>query len=231
MNNILIVDDDKDIVDMLSTYFEKEGYAVQCAYDGQEGLDFLKRESFSLVLLDVMMPNMDGYTMLSKMREFTQVPVILLTAKGQQMDKVLGFMKGCDDYVIKPFDFTELSFRIKAILKRAEYGQMNHKDNILYVKDLEINIEEHTVIRDEYQISLTNKEFEILALLAANKGKVFSTRNIYELIWKEDFLENDNSVLAHIKNLREKIGDKVKGSKYIKTIWGVGYKIEKDQKS
>lgn len=226
---LLIVDDDKDIAEMLKTYFKKDGYETCCAYDGREGLELLKKDSYSLVLLDVMMPNMDGYTMLGKMREVSQTPVILLTAKGEQMDKIIGFMKGCDDYVVKPFDFTELSFRVKAILKRTQYEVKEEDKELLKVKDLEINLEEHTVKRNDEEIKLTPKEFEILILLAANKGRVFSTRNIYELIWKDDFLENDNSVLAHMKNLREKLGDKVKSGKYIKTIWGVGYKIEKEE--
>ncbi|WP_027624600.1 response regulator transcription factor [Clostridium lundense] len=225
---ILIVDDDSDIREMMLSYFSKEGYEVNCAEDGYEALQLISSENFSIVLLDIMMPNLDGYETISKMREFTDIPVIFLTAKGEQMDKVSGFIKGCDDYVVKPFDFTELSFRIRAILKRTCKNFNEREKHILKVKDLEINIKEYSVKKNENYIKLTPKEFEILYLLASNKGRVYSTRIIYELIWKDAFLENDNSVLVHMRNLREKIGDKVKESKYIKTIWGVGYKIEKD---
>lgn len=225
---ILVVDDDTDIREMLCNYFSKEGYETSSAEDGYKALQILKSENFSLVLLDIMMPKLDGYETISKMREFTDIPVIFLTARGEQMDKVSGFIKGCDDYVVKPFDFTELSFRIRAILKRACKNMNQDENYIIKVKDLEISTKEYSVKKDEEYIKLTPKEFEILYLLASNKGRVYSTRTIYELIWKDAFLENDNSVLVHIRNLREKIGDKFKESKYIKTIWGVGYKIEKD---
>lgn len=225
---ILVVDDDTDIREMLCNYFSKEGYETSSAEDGYKALQILKSESLSLVLLDIMMPKLDGYETISKMREFTDIPVIFLTARGEQMDKVSGFIKGCDDYVVKPFDFTELSFRIRAILKRTCKNMNQDENYIIKVKDLEISTKEYSVKKDEEYIKLTPKEFEILYLLASNKGRVYSTRTIYELIWKDAFLENDNSVLVHIRNLREKIGDKFKESKYIKTIWGVGYKIEKD---
>lgn len=224
---ILIVDDDDDIREIMYSYFSKEGYNVKTAEDGIKALEMLRTQMFSLVLLDVMMPNMDGYETLNKMRTFTNIPVIFLTAKGEQMDKILGFTKGCDDYVVKPFDFTELSFRIAAILKRTVKETFDKKNYILNVRDLEINPKEFTVKKRGEDIKLTVKEFEILHLLASNKGRVYSTKAIYELIWKDNFLENDKTVLVHMRNLREKIGDKFKDSKYIKTIWGVGYKIEK----
>ncbi|WP_160679207.1 response regulator transcription factor [Clostridium sp. C8-1-8] len=227
MEKLLIVDDDNDILDMVKTYFKDE-YEISSAKDGEEGLELLREERYSIVLLDIMMPKIDGYSMLTKMREFTETPVIFLTAKGEQLDKVKGFIKGCDDYVTKPFDFTELSFRIKAIIKRTSSIGIVQDKKLLNIKDLEMNLEEYTVKRSEEEIKLTPKEFEILKLLAANKGRIYSTKNIYELIWKDSFLENDNSVLTHIRNLREKLGDQVKSSKYIKTVWGVGYKVEKD---
>lgn len=227
-NKILIVDDDQDIREMLGNYFSREGYEVDYACDGEEGLEITKKKSFSLILLDIMMPKMDGYVMLAKLREFCDTPVILLTGKGEQTDKIKGFTKGCDDYVVKPFDFAELSLRIIAILKR--YATINSTDasNILKIKDLEINLIEHTVYKCQEEILLTPKEFEILSTLASNKGRVYSTKVLYELIWKDTFLENDNSVIVHMRNLREKLGDKVKEGKYIKTIWGMGYKVEKD---
>lgn len=226
-NQILIVDDDLDIREMLGNYFSREGYKIEYAADGEEGLRSVKESKFSLILLDIMMPKMDGYMMLAKLREFCDTPVILLTAKDQQMDKIKGFTKGCDDYVVKPFDFTELSLRVSVILKRSK-NINEDKNEILKVKDIEINTLEYTVKRCDEEIILTPKEFEILCVLASNKGRVYSTKMLYELLWKDTFLENDNSVITHMRNLRDKLGDKVKDSKYIKTIWGMGYKIEKD---
>jgi Response regulators consisting of a CheY-like receiver domain and a winged-helix DNA-binding domain len=223
--NILIIDDDKDIREMLINYFSKEGYVMQAAYNGEDGLRVVKSKPISLILLDVMMPKMDGYTMLIKLREFSSIPVILLTAKDQQIDKIKGFIDGCDDYIVKPFDFTELSLRIMAILRRSNISHAV-KNHILKVKDIEINTLEHTVKKDNLEIILTPKEYEILYTLASNKGRVYSTRVLYEMLWKDTFMENDNTVTMHIKNLRNKLGDSVKNGKYIKTIWGVGYKIE-----
>ena len=226
-NNILIVDDDLDIREMLGNYFSREGYEIAYACDGEEGLRITKKKPFSLILLDIMMPKMDGYAMLAKLREFCDTPVILLTAKGEQMDKIKGFTKGCDDYVVKPFDFTELSLRVLSILKRIP--DINGLEaSSLKIKDLEINVLEHTVQKSGEEILLTPKEFEILGILASNKGRVYSTKMLYELLWKDTFLENDNSVIVHMGNLRDKLGDKFKEGKYIKTIWGMGYKVEKD---
>lgn len=225
--NILIIDDDKDIREMLVNYFSKEGYIMQAACNGEDGLQIVKSKPISLILLDVMMPKMDGYTMLIKLREFSSIPVILLTAKDQQIDKIKGFIDGCDDYIVKPFDFTELSLRIMAILRRSTISH-TVKNHILKVKNIEINTLEHTVKKDNVEVILTPKEYEILYTLASNKGRVYSTKMLYEMLWKDTFMENDNTVTMHVKNLRNKLGDSVKKGKYIKTIWGVGYKIEND---
>lgn len=226
--SMLVVDDDADIREMISTYFMREGYKVYFASDGKEGLELSKQNNYDIILLDIMMPRMDGYTMLSNLRLFCDTPVILLTAKGEQLSKVKGFTKGCDDYIVKPFDFAELSLRIQAILKRINTIVIKEEQNILIVKDLKIDLEGHSVKKDGKELELTSKEYEILRILASNRGRVYSTKMLYELIWKEPFLENDNSVITHIRNLRDKIGDKVKDSRYIKTIWGAGYKIEKE---
>jgi len=225
--NILIVDDDKDIREMLVNYFSKEGYSIEHACNGEEGLKSIKSKSFSLILLDVMMPKMDGYTMLLKLRESLDIPVILLTGKDQQMDKIKGFINGCDDYIVKPFDFTELSLRVMAILKRTKINK-NLCPDIITLKNIEIDTLEYTVKKDNVEIILTPKEYEILYKLAANKGRIYSTKMLYELLWKDTFMENDNTVTMHVKNLREKLGDSVKDGKYIKTIWGMGYKVEKE---
>lgn len=226
--NMLIVDDDADIREMIGTYFTREGYKVWFASNGEEGLEITKQNNYTVILLDVMMPKMDGYTMLANLRLFSDTPVILLTAKGEQMSKVKGFTKGCDDYIVKPFDFAELSLRIQAILKRVKSVVIKEEPNILIIKDLKIDLEGHSVKKNGKELELTSKEYEILRILSSNRGRVYSTKMLYELIWKEPFLENDNSVITHMRNLRDKIGDKVKESRYIKTIWGVGYKIEKE---
>ena len=227
MDKILIIDDDEDIRNLLKDYLEKEGYNIHVSKDGKEVIEVFKSFQPEIVLMDILMPNLDGYNTLSKLRKISNVPVIMITAKGQQYDKVLGFIKGCDDYLVKPFDLTELSFRIRAILRRTSNSKKG-KDNKIHVNDLEIIAEEFTVIKGGQRLKLTKKEFKILNLLASNKGRVFSPKSIYESVWNEVYMDNDNSVLTHIRNLREKIGDTAKNSKYIKTIWGVGYSIEKD---
>lgn len=227
MDKILIIDDDEDIRTLLKDYLEKEGYNIHVSKDGKEGIEVFKSFHPEIVLMDILMPNLDGYNTLSKLRKISNVPVIMITAKGQQYDKVLGFIKGCDDYLVKPFDLTELSFRIRAILRRTSNSK-KVKNNKIHVNDLEIIAEEFTVIKGGQRLKLTKKEFKILNLLASNKGRVFSPKSIYESVWNDVYMDNDNSVLTHIRNLREKIGDTAKNSKYIKTIWGVGYSIEKD---
>lgn len=226
--NMLVVDDDADIREMIGTYFTREGYTVWLACDGEDGLELAKHNNYAIILLDVMMPQMDGYTMLVNLRLFSDTPVIFLTAKDEQLSKVKGFTKGCDDYIVKPFDFAELSLRIQAILKRVNNVVIEAESNILIVKDLRINLDGHSVRKNGRELDLTSKEYEILRILSTNRGRVYSTKMLYELIWKDPFLENDNSVVTHMRNLRDKIGDKVKDGRYIKTIWGVGYKIEKE---
>lgn len=227
-NKILIVDDDADILELLGSYLSKENYQIDYAHNGKQGLEKLKDNEYHTVLLDVMMPEMDGYTLLEKLREFSEVPVILLTAKGEQMAKIKGFTRGCDDYVVKPFDLAELSCRIRAVQKRIVKENSASTEAVITVKDICIHTDEHAVYKDKVKIELTPKEYDILCLLAANKGRVYSTRMIYEMIWNDTYMENDNSVITHIRNLRDKIGDHAKNGMYIKTIWGVGYKVEKE---
>ncbi|SHH73973.1 DNA-binding response regulator, OmpR family, contains REC and winged-helix (wHTH) domain [Clostridium collagenovorans DSM 3089] len=226
-SNLLIIEDDKDIAEMVKEYLEKEGYKVFIANRGEEGIRLFNREKVNLIMLDVMMEGMDGYETLEKIRVISEVPVIMLTAKGHQMDKVIGFKRGCDDYITKPFDLVELSLRIAAILRRGKSKNSSDSSLIQY-KDLIINKDEYSVTKCGEDINLTKKEFDILVLLMSNQGRVYTSQLIYEQVWNEAYLENDNSVITHIRNLREKLGDKVKESFYIKTIWGVGYKVEKD---
>ena len=223
---LLIIEDDIDIALMIKEYLKKEDYEVFIGNDGEEGITIFKENDINLIMLDVMMPKMDGYEVLSKIREFSNVPVVMLTAKGHQMDKVIGFKKGCDDYIVKPFDLVELNLRIKAILRRSEVI-LAEDSSIIKYKDIIIKKHEYKVLKDESELKLTKKEFDILVLLMENQGRVYASEVIYNLVWNEKYLENDNSVITHIRNLREKLNDTVKDSKYIKTIWGVGYKVEK----
>lgn len=223
---LLIIEDDIDIALMIKEYLKNEDYEVFIGNDGEEGITIFKENDINLIMLDVMMPKMDGYEVLSKIREFSNVPVIMLTAKGHQMDKVIGFKKGCDDYIVKPFDLVELNLRIKAILRRSEVI-LAEDSSIIKYKDIIIKKYEYKVLKDESELKLTKKEFDILVLLMENQGRVYTSEVIYNLVWNEKYLENDNSVITHIRNLREKLNDTVKDSKYIKTIWGVGYKVEK----
>ncbi|KWX70013.1 response regulator transcription factor [Paenibacillus jilunlii] len=227
---ILIVDDDRTIVDFLSIFLEREGYSISSCYEGETALDHIRNEAFQLILLDIMMPVLNGFDLIGRIREISEVPVIFLTAKDQQEDKIRGFIAGCDDYVTKPFDLTELSLRISAILKRspAAAEQPAEAPGELQIKDVTLLPEEHAVSKNGVEINMTPKEYGILLLLARNKGRVFTSRDIYELVWEDTYLESDNTVLTHIRNLREKLGDTVKNSKYIRTVWGVGYKVDKE---
>lgn len=225
--SVLVVDDEKEIRDLIEIYLKNEGYEVIKAKDGLEALHILGRQKVNLIILDIMLPNMDGIKVCSKVRETLDIPILMLSAKGGTSDKVLGIMTGADDYVAKPFDTLEVVVRVKALLKRYLKNNSPVRDAEMAINELIINTETHTVTLDGKEIALTNKEFEILALLAKNRGVVLSCRRIYESVWNEEFYESDSTVMTHIKNLREKLGDNVKNSRYIKTIWGVGYKIEK----
>ncbi|ABS32677.1 response regulator transcription factor [Clostridium botulinum] len=225
---ILIVDDDKTIVEFLQIFLIKEGYDVRISYNGEEALDKIRSEQFNLILMDIMMPKLDGFEAIKRIRRLTNIPIIFLTTKDSQQDKIKGFISGCDDYITKPFDLVELSLRVSAILKRVSTSVAEENKDIIKVKDLELNLKEHTLYKEKNEIKLTPKEFDILFLLARNKGRIFPSSEIYERVWGQEFLENDNSLLTHIRNLREKLSDTVKNSKYIKTVWGVGYKIEKE---
>ncbi|KGO15674.1 response regulator transcription factor [Clostridium botulinum] len=225
---ILIVDDDKTIVEFLQIFLIKEGYEVRISYNGEEALDKIRSEQFNLILMDIMMPKLDGFEAIKRIKRLTNIPIIFLTAKDSQQDKIKGFISGCDDYITKPFDLVELSLRVSAILKRVSTSVVEENEDIIKVKDLELNLKEHTLYKEKNEIKLTPKEFDILFLLARNKGRIFPSSEIYERVWGQEFLENDNSLLTHIRNLREKLNDTVKNSKYIKTVWGVGYKIEKE---
>ncbi|MGF9965232.1 response regulator transcription factor [Bacillus rhizoplanae] len=227
---ILVVDDEKEIRDLITIYLKNEGYEVLQAGDGAEGLELVKKYQVHLVVLDIMMPKVDGIHMCMKVREIAEMPIIMLSAKTQDMDKILGLTTGADDYVTKPFNPLELIARIKSQLRRymKMSGGFIQDENEIEIGDMKINVATHEVIVAEEEVKLTPREFSILELLARNRGMVFSADQIYERIWNEQSFQSDNTVMVHIRNIREKTEENPRKPRYIKTVWGVGYKIEKD---
>ncbi|WP_426348450.1 response regulator transcription factor [Alloiococcus sp. CFN-8] len=227
---ILVVDDEKEIRDLIEIYLKNEGYNTLKASDGFEALSLLKAREVQLIILDVMMPNMDGIRACMKIREERNTPIIMLSAKSEDMDKIMGLTTGADDYITKPFNPLELIARVKSQLRR--YIKLNNNSvafgrAVLELDDLVINTETHEISIDGRAVKLTPREFDILELLARNPGKVFSIENIYQSVWKESFIQSDNTVMVHIRKIREKIEKDPRKPRYIKTVWGVGYKIEK----
>lgn len=225
--NILVVDDEKEIRDLIEIYLRNEGYGIFLAEDGVSALKILKEEDIKLVILDIMLPDIDGISICRSIRNYKDTPIIMLSAKREDNDKISGILNGADDYMGKPFNPLELMARIKAQLRRYLKVKSNdiNKDEIV-IEDLKINLLSHQVYISDKEVYLTVKEFEILKLLAQNRGKVFSSRNIYENIWNEEFYECDSTIVTHIKNLRIKLNDNFKNPRFIKTVWGVGYKID-----
>ena len=230
--NILVVDDEKEIADLVEIYLVSDGYKVFKADNAKLGLDILGREEIHLVLLDIMMPGMDGLEMCKRIRETNNIPIIMLSARSTDLDKILGLGTGADDYVVKPFNPLELTARIKSQLRR--YTQLNPNSNAresakneIMIKGLVINKDNHKVTVYDEEIKLTPIEFDILYLLASNPGKVFSTDEIFEKVWNEKVYEANNTVMVHIRRLRGKMKEDTRENKIITTVWGVGYKIEK----
>lgn len=227
---ILIVDDEKDIRNLIAIYLKNEGFDVLEASDGEEGLNLLKKHNVHLIVLDIMMPNVDGIEMCMKVRKIAEMPIIMLSAKSQDMDKITGLTLGADDYVTKPFNPLELIARIKSQLRR--YIKMNRLDmmdeNEIEIGDMRINTATHEVIVNNEKVKLTPREFSVLELLARNQGMVMSAEQIYERVWKEEAIQSENTVMVHIRKIRERIETNPRNPQYIKTVWGVGYKIEKD---
>lgn len=227
MYNILICDDEKDIVSAIEIYLKTAGYSVYKAYNGMEAIDIVKNNDIQLVLMDVMMPQMDGITAMAKIRENSNVPVIMLTAKSEDTDKVLGLEVGADDYVTKPFNPVELLARVKSQLRRYMQlgGGENPKDKLV-IGGIELDDKSKQVTLDGEVMPLTPTEYDILKLLMQNVGKVFSTKEIYRAVWKKDPMGAEESVAVHIRHLREKIEINPSDPRYIKVIWGRGYKME-----
>ena len=232
MQKILIVDDEKEIRDLIEIYLKSEGYETLKAADGEEALRILSMEEPDLIILDVMMPKMNGIDACLKIREERQMPIIMLSAKSEDVDKILGLNMGADDYLTKPFNPLELIARVKSQLRRfyklnPKVKEKEEEGNIINIDDMKINLDTHEIFIGDNEVKLTPTEYDILVLLAKNKGKVFSIANIYESVWNQEFLESDNTVMVHIRKIREKTEENPRKPKFIKTVWGVGYKIEK----
>ncbi|OPX48631.1 response regulator transcription factor [Clostridium thermobutyricum] len=234
MEKILIVDDEKEIRDLIEIYLKSEGYEIFKSENGLEALEILNREEIDLVILDVMMPKLDGIQTCIKIREKSELPVIMLSAKSEDIDKIFGLNMGADDYISKPFNALELIARVKSHLRKynryknmSSYSEGVKLENEIVIDDLVIKLDLHQVYKGDELIKLTPTEFEIITLLAKNKGKVFSIANIYESVWKQEYLESDNTVMVHIRKIREKVEEDSRKPRFIKTVWGVGYKIDK----
>ena len=228
---ILVCDDDKEIVEAIEIYLIQEGYEVEKAYDGEEALAIMKSKKIDLLIIDVMMPKLDGIRATLQIRKASSIPIIILSAKTEDADKILGLNVGADDYVTKPFNPLELVARVKSQLRR--YTTLSNveetKDTIYETGGLVINDDLKKVMVDGEEVRLTPIEYNILLLLMKNKGKVYSINQIYESIWNEEAIGADNTVAVHIRHIREKIEINPKDPRYLKVVWGVGYKIEESR--
>ncbi|HHZ00225.1 MAG TPA: response regulator transcription factor [Tissierellia bacterium] len=226
--NILICDDDKAIVDGIAIYLQNEGYKIFKAYNGLEAIEIVRDNPIHLIIMDVMMPKMDGIRATMKIREENNIPLIMLSAKSEDTDKILGLNMGADDYVTKPFNPLELIARVKSQLRRyTTLGSLETKTNVYKTGGLVVDDESKTVTVDGEEIRLTPVQYKILKLLTANAGRVFSIEEIYEKAWNEPAFNPENTVAVHIRKIREKIEINPKEPKYLKVVWGIGYKVEK----
>ena len=232
MYNVLVCDDEKDIVSALKIYLASEGYQVFEAYNGREALDVMNRETVHLVLMDIMMPEMDGIQAMVKIREISNVPVILLTAKSEDTDKILGLTVGADDYITKPFNPVELQARVKSQIRRYMLlGSGNQQLEAKFtIGGIEMDDRAKEVTLDGEIVNLTRTEYDILKLLMEHPGEVYSPNQIYERVWKEDAFGTENTVAVHIRHLREKIEYNPAEPRYLKVVWGRGYKMEGETK-
>ena len=221
---VLVVDDEKLIVKGIRFSLMQYGLDVECAYDGEEALAMAKATEYDLILLDVMLPKMDGFEVCQQIREFSDVPIIMLTAKGDDMDKILGLDNGADDYITKPFNILEVKARIKAIMRRGrKQEQSEDSDQILEKHDMKIDRESRRVFIEGHEVNLTAKEFDLLELLATNPDKVYSREKLLNLVWGHEYPGDARTVDVHIRRLREKIEKTPSNPKYVYTKWGVGY--------
>ncbi|KDR94722.1 DNA-binding response regulator, OmpR family, contains REC and winged-helix (wHTH) domain [Peptoclostridium litorale DSM 5388] len=224
---ILIVEDEEDIRHLLYLHLAKEGYEIFEARDGVEALEIFNRENIDLLIVDVMMPRMDGFTLVKNIRESSQVPVIFLTAKAEEQDKILGLGLGADDYVVKPFSIIELLSRVNAHLRRyIQYSPKGQPSNLIKNGILRIDLDNYALQKNSIEIDLNPKEFKMLKLFMENLGRVFTKKQIYEAVWQEPYFGDSNTIMVHISHLRDKIEPDPKNPSYLKTIRGIGYRME-----
>ncbi len=227
--DILVADDEKEIADLVALYLENEGYQVVKSYDGIQAMEIVESRQFDLALLDIMMPGASGLDICRKIRENHNYPIIMLTAKGEEVDKITGLTLGADDYMTKPFLPLELVARVKAQLRRYKrYNTGMQQEDLLEVSGLTVNVKTHECFLNERPLSLTPTEFSILRILCQRKGQVVSAEELFHLIWEDEYYTKNNTITVHIRHLREKMGDSFEHPKYIKTVWGCGYKIESE---
>lgn len=227
-NRILLIEDDIAISEMVENYLKKEGFNITIAFNGEEGLSKFLNDSFNLIILDIMMPKLDGMEVMRIIREKSLIPILIMSAKDSDVDKALGLGLGADDYITKPFSMVELSARIKAAIRRANQYSKNIKkeeSNIVNFNELNINLDNYSVTKKGVNIQLTSKEFDILKLFVLNPKRVFTKAQIYSFVWNDDYLGDENVINVHMRRLREKIEDNPSEPKYIKTLWGIGYKL------
>ncbi|WDV44631.1 response regulator transcription factor [Clostridiaceae bacterium M8S5] len=227
-NKILLVEDDMSISEMISEHLKKDGFDVICAFDGQEGISKFREGKFDLVLLDIMMPKLDGIELMKIIRSINLLPILIMSAKDSDVDKAIGLGFGADDYITKPFSMIELTARVKALIRRANrYSNVKeiNDNNIIKKGNLEIDLDNYSVKKNNKTINLTSKEFEILKIFMKNPKRVFTKSQIYSFVWEEEYYNDVNVINVHIRRLREKIEDNASDPKYIKTIWGIGYKL------
>lgn len=226
---ILVVDDDRDIVATLKIQLEKEGFAVSCAYDGEEALEILGREQIHLILLDVMMPKLDGFSAIMKIREKRNIPILVMSAKSEDSDKILGLSIGADDYITKPFNYREVIARVRSQLRRyMKLGGVHSVDDEVRIGRLCYDFTAHVLTADEEPVKLTSTENKIMELFMRNPGRIFSAEEIYANVWNEPIAySGENTVMVHIRRIREKIEINPGEPEYLKVVWGIGYKLEK----
>lgn len=225
---ILIADDDKEIRNLLKIYLERELYMVDTAVNGEEALQLFNQNNYNLVILDLMMPKVDGIEVCRKLRDKTNVPILMLTAKDHEIDKILGLSIGADDYITKPFSIHEVVARVKALMRRFLVLGSNttaQEKTILAFKGLTIDLNTYTVHTNKEEISLTGKELELLKFFTSNPGQVFTKTQLFRNVWNDNYIEDDNTVMVHIRKLRKKIEINPSNPKFIQTVWGIGYKF------
>jgi len=232
-NKLLLIEDDRSISKMVKNYLEEDGFEVETAFDGIEGITKFLSNSYDLIILDIMMPKLDGIETMKRIREKSMIPILIMSAKDSDVDKAVGLGLGADDYIAKPFSMIELSARIKAGIRRAtSYSKTDENKtiaNIIKIKELTIDLDNYSVYKNGENLNLTSKEFEILKLFATNLNRVFTKSQLYNLIWQDEYYGDENVINVHMRRLREKIEEDPSKPEYIKTLWGIGYKLQEDK--